>query len=356
MNGKVKIDVQVLEKFVFDILCSSGIDKQEADIIARVMVWTEMIGRSGHGLKRVPIFIKRFKRNLIKSPCDAKFSHKSDAVSLLEGNDGPGQVLGHLAMSKAIEKADKGGIGLVCVKNSNHFGANSYYNQLAAEANKISIVTTNSFPIVVPHGGMSPVFGTNPFAFGAPVRNGQSILVDFSTSGASGAMIRKAAADHSTIPIGLALDEHGNDTVDPERASKGSILPIAGAKGYCLGLMVEILSGVITGSAISNEIGSVWKDFSKSNRVGHLFLVIDVSIIMHLELYYDRIEGLIGHIKEAKKRDNIDEILLPGETRWRNYQESLHHGVRLGDEVINGLQSLADEFNIMAPWKKNKAE
>lgn len=351
----VKIDYQVLERFVFDILCSSGVDSQEANTIAKVMVWTDLIGRSGHGLKRLPIFIKRFKRNLINSPCHAEFVQKSDAVSLLKGNNGPGQTLGYLAMSKAIEIADKCGIGLVGVQNSNHFGANSYYNQLAAEANKISIVTTNSYPIVAPHGGMSPVFGSNPFAFGAPVRNGQSILVDFSTSGISGAMIRKAAANKSTIPIGLALDENGNDTVDPEQASKGSILPMAGAKGYCMGLMVEILSGVITGSAISHEIGSVWKNFTKSNRVGHLFLTIDISSIMPLESYYDRIEVLIGYIKQAKKRNNIDEILLPGETRWHNYQQNLNHGIRLSDDVVNELQSLADEFKIMIPWNKKKS-
>ena len=350
MDG-VKINYQVLEKFVFDILYSIGVDTKEANTISKVMVWTDLIGRSGHGLKRLPIFVKRFKKNLIASPCDAEFVHKSDAVSLLKGNNGPGQVLGHLAMSRAIEVAEKYGVGVVGVQNSNHFGANSYYNHIAAEANKISIVTTNSFPIVAPHGGMSPVFGTNPFAFGAPVKSGQSILVDFSTSGISGAMIRKAAADKSTIPIGLALDEDGNDTDDPERASKGSILPMAGAKGYCLGLMVEILSGVITGSAISNEIGSVWKDFNKSNRVGHLFLVIDISSIMPMELYYERIEDLIDYIKEAKKRNNIDEILLPGETRWRHYQQNLKNGIRLGDDLVNELQSLADEFNIMAPWK-----
>lgn len=348
--GKVRVDFRLLEKFAFDILHSSGVDAQEAGIIAEAMVWTDLIGRSGHGLKRLPIFIKRFKQNLINSPCQAKFVPKSDAVSLLQGNDGPGQFLGHKAMSKAIEVADKRGVGVVGVQNSNHFGANSYYSQMAAEANKISIVTTNSFPIVAPQGGMSPVFGTNPFAFGAPVRNGQSILVDFSTSGISGAMIRKAVADQRSIPKGVALDEDGNDTTDPERASKGNILPMAGAKGYCLGLMVEILSGVITGSAISREIGSVWKDFTKSNRVGHLFLAIDVSSLMPLEIYYDRIEGLVGYIKEAKKRDGIDEILLPGETRWRCYHQNVENGVPLGENIVNELQSLADELKLIPPW------
>jgi ureidoglycolate dehydrogenase (NAD+) len=346
----VRVDSRLLKKFVFDILCASGVDTRETNTIAEVMVWTEMIGRSGHGLKRLPIFIKRFKRNLINSPCHAEFVRKSDTISLLEGNDGPGQFLGHMAMLKAIEIADKFGVGVVGVQNSNHFGANSYYNQLAAQAGKISIVTTNSFPLVVPHGGMSPVLGTNPFAFGAPVIGSQSILIDFSTSGISGAMIRKALANKSTLPMGVALDKDGKDTVDPEQASKGSILPMAGVKGYCLGLMVEILSGVITGSAISHEIGSVWKDFSKSNRVGHLFLAIDISSLLPLEIYYDRMAELMGYIKEAKKRNGINAILLPGEPEWRHYQQNVESGVHLSKDIADELQSLANEFKLGVPW------
>ncbi len=349
------IEFRELEQFVYDILCSAGMDTQEAKSIVKVMVWADMIGRSTHGLKRLPVIIKRFNMNLINSPCHAKFVHKSDAICLLEGNNGPGQFLGCMAMSKAIEIADQRGVGLVGVRNSNHSSVGAYYIQLAAEANKISMVTSNAFPLVVPQGGMSPVLGTNPFSFGAPVRGGQSILVDFSTSATSGAMIRKAITDQSKIPFGLALDENGNDTDDPEKANKGSILPMAGAKGYCLGLMVEILSGVITGAAISHEVGSMWNDFTKHSRVGHLYLAIDISKIIPSDLYYDRMAQLIEYLKNAQKRNGIEEILLPGETRWRHYQKSLNHGVQLDDDIVNGLQSLADEFKIMAPWKKKKS-
>jgi LDH2 family malate/lactate/ureidoglycolate dehydrogenase len=213
---------------------------------------------------------------------------------------------------------------------------------------------SNAFPLVVPHGGMSPVLGTNPLSFGAPVRGGQSILIDLSTSAITGAIIRKAITEESKIPLGSALDEHGNDTDDPNKAIKGSILPLGGAKGYCLGLMAEILSGVITGGAISHEVGSMWKDFTKHSRVGHFYLAIDISSIIPLDLYYDHMAQLIEYLKNAQKRNGIEEILIPGETRWRNYQQSLNHGVRLGDDIVNGLQSLADEYNIMTPWKKNE--
>lgn len=349
--GEVRIDCNLLEKFTFDILCASGIETREAHIIAKVMVWTDMIGRSGHGLARLPIFLKRYKLNLINSPCSANFVKKSDAVFLLEGHNGPGQFLAHEAMAKAIDIADTCGVGIVGVQNSNHFGAGAYYAHLAAEAKKISIVTTNSFPLVVPHGGISPVFGTNPFTFGAPVKDGQSILADFSTGAVSGATFRKAIADRKNILPGSALDEQGNDIVEPEQAGEGNILPIAGAKGYGLGLMIEIISGVLTGSAISHEIGSVWKDFTKSNRVGHLLIALDISNIIPLEIYYERIADLTGFIKAARKMNTIDEILLPGETRWRHYQQNVEKGVPISDADINELNSLADTLGLIPPWQ-----
>jgi LDH2 family malate/lactate/ureidoglycolate dehydrogenase len=346
----IRVDFELLEKFVFDILHCSGFDAEEAKITAKVMVWTDLIGRSNHGLKFLPIIIRRFKNDLINSPCYSEFEKKSDTIYLLRGNDGPGQFLSYIAMTQAIDIADECGIGLVGVQNSNHFGAGAYYIQMAAEKNKISLVTSNSVPRVVPHGGSTPVLGTNPFAFGAPVKNGRSILVDFSTGAMAGSTIRKAIEDNSDIPIGLALDRNGNDTVDPKMANDGSVLPMAGAKGFCMGLMVEILSGIITGSAISHEIGSMLKNFSRSNRVGHFFLAINISSLMPLENYYDRMEALIGYIKESKKRNSRDEILYPGESRWRHLQQNAKEGVHIDNIIIEALVTQAKHLNLSVPW------
>lgn len=347
---EVSVSGSELRKFVFDILYASGVDTTESKIISKVLVWTEMIGRTTHGVIRLPIYLKRFKLGLIKSPCRPKFIRKSGTIQILKGNDGFGQFLSHYAMSRAMEIADKHGVGLVGVNESNHFGAGAYYIQMAAEKNNISLVTTNSFPLVAPHRGISPVLGTNPIAFGAPMRNGQSILIDFSTGALAGATIRKAIAEHGKIPKGMVVDKNGNDIVDPERASKGVILPFSGARGYCLGLFAEILSGVITGAAISHEIGSIYRELKKSNRVGHLFCVLNIAKIMPIETYFDRMEKLLGFIKASKKFSETEEILMPGENRWRIYHQQLTGGVRLSAECIEALNPLADELKISKPW------
>jgi LDH2 family malate/lactate/ureidoglycolate dehydrogenase len=347
---EVRVNGNELEKFAINILCAAGVDTYESEIISKVLVWTDMVGRTTHGMIRLPIYIKRFRRGLIKSPCHPKFIHKTSSIQILKGNDGFGQFLSHCAMSKAIEIAAKQGVGLIGVYESNHFGAGAYYIQMAAEKNMISFVTTNSFPLVAPHGGIAPVFGTNPMAFGAPMRNNQSILVDFSTGALAGATIRRAIAENGEIPKGMVVDEKGQDIVDPKKAPQGIILPFAGARGYCLGLMVEILSGVITGSAISHEIGSIFRNFQKSNRVGHLFIALDISQMIPLYIYYDRMTQLVAFIKETKRLDETVEILLPGEKRWHLYQQHMKDGIRLSADCIEALNPLADELGVTKPW------
>lgn len=346
----MRLSSAILEKFVNDIFVSASVDPHEAKIVAGVLVWNELIGREAQGLIRIPIYLERFKRGLIFSPCKPKTVKVSDAIFMVIGNNGFGQFLGHYGMSKAIELAGIHGVGVVGVCASNHFGSGAYYLQLAAEANQLSLVTSNSVPKVAPQGGMTAVLGTNPISFGAPTKNGESILVDFSTGALAGSTIRKAVEEHGRLPIDTVIDMEERSIEDPKLASQGIMLPFAGPRGYCLGLMAEILSGIITGAAISHEIGSIYKDFDRFNNVGHFFLAIDISSICPLEIYFKRMETLIDFIKKSEKRKGIDEILLPGETRWRNLRFQQKAGIQMTAASIKALNKLSKELNIATPW------
>lgn len=346
----VKISHEKLQQFTYELLCSASVDAQEALIIAKIFVWFDLIGRDTQGVGRLPAYLKRVRCGLIRSPCHPEFTRKSETIYIINGNDGFGHYLGHIAMLKAIDIASVYGVGMVGVHHSNHFGAGAYYVQMAAQNHKIGLALSNSVPHVAPHGGVTAALGTNPFAFGAPTRSGRSILVDFSTGASSGSMIRKAIEEGENIPAGILIDENGNPVVDPEHAAQGVILPFGGAKGFCLGLMVEVLSGVITGSGISHEIASLHESFEKSSNVGHFLMAIDISQIMPQEDYYNRIDDLIGLIKNSKKKQGIDEILIPGETRWRNYEKQLTEGISLGLKTIESLNALAKELNVSPPW------
>jgi ureidoglycolate dehydrogenase (NAD+) len=346
----IKVDHKILKKFVYNILYTSGVDSEEAAIVADVYIWIDLVGRYAQGVGRLPVYLKRLPNDLIKSPCHAEFKQKSDTIYLLNGNDGFGHYLGHIAMSKAIAIADQYGIGLVGVSHSNHWGCAAYYVNLATQSNKLGFAFSNAVPHVAPYGGISAVIGTNPFAFGAPTKNQKSVLVDFSTGASSGTTIMKAAEEGKTIPEGIVIDKEGNSIVDPKAALHGIVLPFGGAKGYCLGLMVEILSGVITGAGFSHEVASLHRNFERSTNVGHFFMAIDVSAFMTMEDYYERMNRLLAWIKEVRPQKNVDQILIPGESRWMTYEKQLAQGIELDHETIKSLNILAKEMDIQTPW------
>lgn len=346
----IRVKVSKIKDFIFELLIKAGVDKHESKIITEVLLWTDLIGRSTQGIWRLPAYIKRFKLDLIVSPCRPKIIQKSNALTIVNGNNGFGQYLGHIGMKKAIDLAAKNGIGIVCIINSNHFGASSYYVQQAARHNQLGFAFSNSVPHVAPFGGISPVLGTNPFAFGAPTQNGQSILVDFSTSASAGSVIMKAMEGGKNISKGIVIDEQGNSIVDPKKASTGTLLPFGGAKGFCLGLMVEILAGVITGAGISHEIASMFKNFERPANIGHLLIAIDISNIMPMQDYYARISKLIGFVKESKLMEGFDEIHIPGESRWRNMEQQRKEGIRLDSKTVDSLTALSSSLGLPTPW------
>ena len=348
----MKVEHTRLQKFTYNILCTRGVASEEAAIISKVLVWCNLIGRHTQGVIRLPILLKRFSLGLIKSPSHPEFIKKSETMYLLEGNDGFGQYLGYVAMAKATEIADKYGIGMVGVHRSNHFGANAYYVQMAAESSKIGLAFTNGYPRTAPYGGVTAVLGTNPLGFSAPMKNKQSILVDFSTGASSGSMIRQAIQENRKIPEDVLIDEDGNPIVYPQKAdNEGVILPFGGAKGFCLGLMVEILSGVITGAGISHEVASMYKNFEQSSHSGHLFMAIDIFRMIDMEIYYEKMADLASFVKGAKRKNGFSEILMPGEVRWRNHEQQLTDGIELELETIKILDDIAKESKVSTPWQ-----
>jgi LDH2 family malate/lactate/ureidoglycolate dehydrogenase len=346
----VRIDKDSLQQFVYDILISSGVDMSEAQVVAEVIVWNNLVGRQTQGVDRLPIYLKRLGRGLMRSPCNLEFIRESETICIVNGNSGFGQYVGHVAMSRAIDLASDHGAGLVGVRDSNHYGSGAYYVQMAAEQRQMGLAFSNSFPRVAPHGGVAAALGTNPFAFGAPTRSGRSVLVDLSTGAVAGSTIREVEKENKMLPVGVVVDEKGDHVVDPKQAAQKAILPFGGAKGYCLGLMVEIMAGIATGSGFSHGVGSIYHDFERSSDSGHLFVAIDISKMMPVNEFYDRMARLIALIKTTDRAEGVDDILIPGEHRWREYDRQLSEGINLLPKDVQSLTVLAKEFDLCTPW------
>ncbi|MEE3716407.1 Ldh family oxidoreductase [Tumidithrix elongata RA019] len=348
--AETRIDHQQLRNLASELLMAAGTDVSEATVIADNLVWADLMGRFTQGVWRLTVLLPRLRSGLIHSPCLPKFIQKADGVMIVDGNNGFGHYIGHVAMTKAIELAQCHGTGLAAVRNSNHFGAGAYYVELAAQAGMLGFAFTNATRRVAAYGGLSPLFGTNPVCFGAPLQNGESVLIDFSTGAMAGSVIRKATETGEPIPEGVAIDEYGNPITTPQQAQGSTLLPFGGARGYCLSLLVEILTGVLTNSLMSFQIPTMHEKEQIASQIGHFFFVIDITRLLPLEEYYQRIKMLIIEVKKSKLQTGVTEILIPGETRWRNYADQLREGIRLDWKTAESLKSIANELKVATPW------
>lgn len=344
----MKVSPESLRQCVSVILERVGVDISEARQIADVLTWTEMIGRQSSGVEWLPILVDRFRRGLIRSPVSLARSDPGCGIHIIDGQNGFGQVLAAQAMRDAVELAGLHGIGAVGVRRSNHFGAAAYYVNRAAEAKMLGLCFSNSYPKVAPPGGASPVLGTNPLAFGAPTRSGKAILVDMATSAASGATVRGYARSSRPLPPGLAVDGQGRETRNSNRTDL-ALLPIGGPRGFGLGLMVEILAGVLTGASISHEVASMFFGLDRPNGVGHWMVAIKLEAWMSWAEYLDRMDRLIGFVKGAKPCPEAGEVLLPGERGWREFDRSSSEGIALSEHAAGILREMTAAYGVPSP-------
>jgi LDH2 family malate/lactate/ureidoglycolate dehydrogenase len=346
MSGLVLTE-EALFDLCMTVLTASGVKGDQAREVAQNLVWSEMVGRENFGLKRLPIYLERLVTGGLKSDAKPSFTDLSPSAALLDGDACFGQYAGHLAAERAVALAKSSGVGTVGVCNSNFFGTGAYFVHQIAEAGMIGLAMSNSFPKVVAHGGLMPVLGTNPFAFGAPRQDGKSIMFDMATSALAGSTVRDHINKGQALSEGMAIDEEGTPITDPTKVADGALLPVAGAKGYGLSLMVEILAGVLTGAGVSNGVASMYKEVSAPGQNGHFFVALDISRFMSLQSFFERLDGLVGLIKASQP---ANEILLPGEIRWETYEENRATGIRLDDGARGAVEVVCERMGISVPW------
>jgi len=342
-----RVSPALLRRYASDILTAHDVDNESTESVAEVLVWSDMVGRRNYGLQRLPILLRRVQEGVLSKSCRPSMERIAPGAARIDGDNGFGHHVGRIAMRHAIQIARETGVGVVTVHESNFFGAGAFFVNQATEAGMMGLALSNSFPKVVAHGGVNPVFGTNPLAFGAPRRNGESLLFDMATSALAGSAVRSHISAGDQLPAGVAIDDDGGTIVDPNKINEGALLPFGGAKGYGLAFMVEMLAGVLSGAGVSNGVASLYADFTQGGHNGHFMLAIDITRWLTQEDYFDRFEALIATIEASGSEG---EVLLPGETRWRNYRDSAANGISVPAELCSTLSSISDPLGVEAPW------
>ena len=328
---------------------SAGMPGHDASLFADALVDADLHGVSTHGLSRLNIYLKRMELGLIDPRAELRADRERGAILALDAGNGVGQVQAVKALDLLIPRAIENGIAAATIRNSQHFGAVSYYCNRAASQGLILIAMTNCEPAMSPTGGWDAFFGTNPIAASFPTGKGFPVKIDLSTSAIARGNIIAAAKKNQPIPLGWALDPEGNPTTDAQQALLGTVLTMAGHKGYALALMVEILSGVLSGAAIGPAIGSMYKNLDRKQDVGHFFCLLDPEAFIDRAEFLRRIDATIDQLKAGKRLAGVDEILVPGERSARQAAENEQLGVPVGAETWKELETWAAKFHIALP-------
>ena len=327
-----------LSNKLIQIFQKHNLSKAHSKICAEYLVKAELLELKSHGLARLKMYCKRIRKNLINPKPKIKIKRLNSSISHIDADNSIGFVAAELGIKQAIKNAKKTGIGLVAIKRSGHYGLSSFYAEQAVNNKLLVFCFTNAPPALAPHGAKRSLFGTNPICFGAPAGK-IPFIFDASSSIINRGKIRIADKLGLKIPFGVALNKKGKVTTNPKQALTGTQLPIAGYKGSGLAWMVDILSGVLTGSSHGGKAKDPFDDFSGPQNIGHLFITINPYIFPGNN-FINEMKKNIRIVKKLPKAKGFSSIFFPGERRNKIYKKNLNKDINIPTKILKEMKDL----------------
>ena len=335
----------VLRSFSESILLAAGVPAHKAAIVAASLVAANLRGVDSHGIQLLTFYVDQLLAGEMDPHAEGRVISESGSCLLFDAQNGIGQWVAETCCGHAIRIAGQNGLALVTARESNHFGACAWWAEKIREAGQIGIVMCNASPIVPPWQAKEGRFGTNPICMAVP----GPWLLDMATTTVAAGKVFKAFINHQPeIPAGWAFNAEGVPTTNTEEAYHGMLMPLGGYKGSGLGFLVEILCAVLSGGAMSNEVGGI-RFRGKLVRTSQMFLAIDVARYMPLEEFTARMEHLVALVKSAPPAPGYDEVLVAGDPEWRTQAERLRNGIPISDGNWDTLVKTAARVNVLPP-------
>ena len=340
-------DIIRIQKDELHTVCRSafervGVPSDDADAAADILVVGDLMGISTHGTRRVIIYCQRILDGAIVADPDISVDERSPCLALIDGGNGMGPVIGSRGVATAIRLAKESGMAYVGCRNSHHFGPVAPYTARACDAGMVSLMGTNTQPIMAPWRGAAVVHGNNPIGVGAPRRDGPPFILDMAQSVVAYSKLRHAYEAGEEIPEGWAADADGRVTTDPLKGMKGWVLPIGGHKGYGLALAVDMLSGVLSGGHAATAVNELFRRDATPQGVAHFFIVLDPARLLGEDAYFEQMETFCRAIKGTPAADPALPVLIPGEPEAESMAETLAMGIPMPRERFEDIQRIAD--------------
>ena len=345
----VFISATDLTTFASGLLEAVRVPAAKARLVAESLVASNLRGVDSHGVQLLPYYLEQIEWGDMDAQADGRVISESGVCLLYDAQNGIGQAIAETCCTHAVRMASAGGMAMVVARESNHFGAAAFWAQRISAAGQIGIVMCNASALVPPWQGKGPRLGTNPICMAVPGGDEKPWLLDMATTTVAAGKIFKALINgQPQIPPGWAMDSEGVPTTDPDTALKGLLMPLGGYKGSGLAMMVEILCAVLSGGAMSTDLGGI-RFRGKQVRVSQMFLAIDIARFLPVDDFRARMDRLIGIMKTTPPAKGYSEVLVAGDPEWRMEEERGRSGVPVGHGTWKALCEAADRLGVPAP-------
>lgn len=340
-----RVDWEALRNFCEKVLDAAGVPEKDARIVAASLVDADLAGMKSHGVTRLNDYLIRMEQGLMTPTTKIDLVRETPATALLDANDGWGQVASERAVELVVEKAREVGSAWVGVRNSNHNGTAAYWTMKIAREDMVGICTMNTSPVMAAHGSRRPTLGTNPLSIAVPSSSGRPVVLDMATSKQARGKIILAAKNNDPIPEGWAITSEGLPTTDAKEALKGSVLPLGGPKGSGLAIMLDILTGVLTGAEFGAQMPRMYDD-PQPQRVGHLFSAISVEAFMPMAEFLSRMDQKERETREGPPAPGFERVSMPGDGTHERMARHREEGIPLTEEVYADLLAAAERYGV----------
>ena len=341
------ISAPLLQNFAQSLLRAADVSQPKAALVAHSLVAANLRGVDSHGVQLLPFYLEQFAVKNIDIHTDGDVSSENGACLTYNGKNGIGQWISQICCAHAVRLAKVNGISIVVARESNHFGAAAYWAQQMSATGLIGITMCNASPLVAPWQGKETRFGTNPICMSVP--GPDCWLLDMATTTvALGKIIHAMNHGRAEIPAGWAMDKEGVPTANTETALNGLLMPLGGYKGSGLAMLVEILCAVLSGGAMSSQLGAL-RAPGEPMRVGQVFLAIEVARFMPMETFVERMRTLVALVKSSAPARGYDEVLVAGELEWRQQEQRSKQGIAVSPGVWQALVEAAGQLHVAVP-------
>jgi len=338
---------RAIRSLIADCLVAAGLPEADAARCAELMSEADLTGADGHGVFRLPQYVRRLMAGGFNPRPNIAFSRTGPATALVDGDNGMGHLVMTRAANESIAIARETGVSWVGVRRSNHAGPAGLYAEMPTQHGMIGIyAAVANANHMATWGGTDLLLGTNPLAIGVPSGSGPLVL-DMATSIVAYGTVKKYALRGLTMPEGWFVDaKSGAPITDPDRSHEGLLLPMGEYKGSALALMIGLLGGVLNGAAFGRDVVDFNADDGSETNTGHFMISVDVTRFLPLKTFTAEVDRHVANLRASKRLPGTDEIRLPGDRRAQCRDERLRDGVPLARQLVTQLDKLAGELKV----------